>query len=152
LVLAPDYEKLALSGKKWQKLLLLDGPICQDFAKILAEELRCSQIGIIMNSNLDFRWMSWPDFCEAALREYFIGLRKLISNGGYFRNRESALAQAADAMTLEQSQARIVLKIFNELGLIMFENYAPYLALIPGKKVNLADSETYRRCLQVFKS
>jgi len=151
LVLAPDYEKLSASGMKWQRLLLLDAPICQESAKNLAEELHCSQIGIIMKSNLNENRVEWPEFGEDALRQYFVSLRRMLAAGGYFRSQESALAQATDAMAVGQSKARIVLRIFSDLGLVAFSAEAPYLAMIPGKKVNLTDSQLYRRCLGIFR-
>ena len=132
-------------------MIFLDAPICHESAKILAEQLHCSQIGIIMKNNLNEKRYQWPEFGEDVLRRYFVSLRQMIVSGGYFRSRESALAQAADAMNLDQAQARIVLSIFAELGLLVFESDAPYLAIIPGQKVNLTDSYLYRRCFDAFR-
>ena len=151
LILAPDYEKLAGQGGRWRRMIFLDAPICHESAKILAEQLHCSQIGIIMKNNLNEKRYQWPEFGEDVLRRYFVSLRQMIVSGGYFRSRESALAQAADAMNLDQAQARIVLSIFAELGLLVFESDAPYLAIIPGQKVNLTDSYLYRRCFDAFR-
>ena len=149
LVLAPDYERLAAAGY-WRRLLLLDPPISWRAAQNLAEQLHCDQIGSIMKDN-SFEYPNlWPQFGEEELRRCYVGLRRLAAQGRSFRSRENALASAADAMELSQCCTRIALGIFSELGLIRFGADAPYLALVPGQKVRLADSALYGRAAAYF--
>jgi hypothetical protein len=150
LIMAPDYEKIIESKTSWKRILMIDEPICINCAKILAKELHCEQIGIIMNNNLDEGMLEWEDFGEDTLRKYFVALRQMLMKTGSYRSRESALAMAADAMALDQARAKVVLRIFRQLELICFERSAPYLAMLPGKKVNLTDSSIYRLCIRLL--
>lgn len=149
LVLAPDYERLAESGY-WRRLLLLDPPISWRAAQNLAGRLHCEQIGSIMKDN-PFEYPNlWPQFGEDELRRCYVGLRRMAAQGRSFRSRENALASAADAMELSQCCARIALGIFSELGLVRFGADAPFLALIPGRKVQLSSSGLYGRAAAYF--
>ncbi len=150
LVLAPDYERLAEAGR-WRRLLLLDQPISWHAVEILAKRLHCEQIGSIMKDN-SFEYPNlWPQFGDDELRRCFVGLRKMMVQGRRFYSRKGALALAADAMGLSQSCARIALGVFSELGLVCFYDDAPYLVLVPGKKVQLSDSVLYGRAAAYFR-
>ncbi len=149
LVLAPDYERLAAEGP-WRRLLLLDQPISWHAAEILATQLHCEQIGSIIKNNSFGYPNLWPQFSDDELRRCYVGLRKSLAQGMAFRSWQSALASAADAMEISQSCTRIALGIFAELGLIHLSTDAPYIAFVPGKKVQLSDSTLYQRAWAYF--
>jgi hypothetical protein len=93
---------------------------------------------------------SWPDFCEASLRRYYVALRSAMPLGA-FASRERALIRVQECLGLTAGQTNLVLAIFAQLNLIRYDRQPPYLTMEPVRKVQLMDSTIYRLSNHYFR-